>query len=210
MLQVEDVDAVIRRLAQLQVPKVAEQQMMIMRVLCCKPGVQVQLHVAIVRGIPGRGVAGLFHGPPTSFHGGEVRRARTLCRESPHHSDCPCLWIPGPGSGQKLRPHPELGTTPQHQLRVRATWSFQAIIHSWHDEFRMYLMPIYPRLAVALCLCGSPEGAIAVLGVECSTFVSINKGTNRRDAVNPWGNIAAPSVASANKSTSRYLGGHAS
>ena len=59
------------------------------------------------------------------------------------------------------------------------------------------------RLAVLLCLSGSPLGALAVLGVECSTFVPVNKGTSKRDELNPWGNVLAASVAAASRSTSR-------
>ena len=50
---------------------------------------------------------------------------------------------------------------------------------------------------------GNPAGAMAVLGIECSTFVSINRGTSWRDELNPWGNPGAPSVQAANMSTSR-------
>ena len=55
-----------------------------------------------------------------------------------------------------------------------------------------------------MCLAGSPSTALAILGVECSTFVAINKGTSRRDELNPWGDpIRSPAAAAANKSTSR-------
>ena len=59
------------------------------------------------------------------------------------------------------------------------------------------------RLAVLLALNGNPPGAMVVLGIECSTFVSINRGTSWRDDLNPWGNPGAPSVQAANMSTSR-------
>ena len=63
--------------------------------------------------------------------------------------------------------------------------------------------PMKLRLAVLIALSGSPSGALVALGVECSTFVAINKGTSRRDAFNPWGDPSRPSVEQANKATSR-------
>ena len=59
------------------------------------------------------------------------------------------------------------------------------------------------RLAVMMILSGSPAGAISMLGIECSTFVSMSRGSTKRDELNPWGNVSAPSVAAANKATSR-------
>ena len=59
------------------------------------------------------------------------------------------------------------------------------------------------RLAVLMALNGSKLGALVALGIECSTFVAINKGTSKRDAFNGWGNPLMPSVAAANKATSR-------
>ncbi|CAE7206912.1 unnamed protein product [Symbiodinium natans] len=58
-------------------------------------------------------------------------------------------------------------------------------------------------LAVMMILSGSPAGAISMLGIECSTFVSMSRGSTKRDELNPWGNVSAPSVAAANKATSR-------
>ena len=61
------------------------------------------------------------------------------------------------------------------------------------------------RLAVMMALSGNAQGALGILGIECSTFVSINRGTSKRDELFPWGNTSAPSVASANKATSRHM-----
>ena len=44
---------------------------------------------------------------------------------------------------------------------------------------------------------------MAILGIECSTFVPVNKGTSKRDELNPWGNVLAPSVLAANMASSR-------
>ena len=46
-------------------------------------------------------------------------------------------------------------------------------------------------------------GALAALGIECSTYVSINRGTSGRDALFPYGNTAHKSVRDANTATSR-------
>ena len=54
-----------------------------------------------------------------------------------------------------------------------------------------------------MALAGSPEGAIAVVGIECSTFVSMNKGTSKRDELNPLGDTNLPSVEQANMATTR-------
>ena len=54
-----------------------------------------------------------------------------------------------------------------------------------------------------MALCGCDSGALAALGVECSTFVAINKGTSKRDMFNPWGDDSKPSVQQANQATSR-------
>ena len=54
-----------------------------------------------------------------------------------------------------------------------------------------------------MALCGCESGALAALGVECSTFVAINKGTSKRDMLNPYGDESKPSVQQANQATSR-------
>ena len=54
-----------------------------------------------------------------------------------------------------------------------------------------------------MILSGSVESALAMLGLECSTFVSINKGTHKRDELMPWGDMNMPSVMDANMGTSR-------
>ena len=59
------------------------------------------------------------------------------------------------------------------------------------------------RLAVLLCLSGSPLGAMAILGTECSTFVPVNKVTEKRDELNPWGTVLAPLALAANMASSR-------
>ena len=60
-----------------------------------------------------------------------------------------------------------------------------------------------PRLAVLMVLSGSLSGALAILGVECSTFVFMNQGRSKRTELNPWGGPAVDSVHEANQSTSR-------
>ena len=61
----------------------------------------------------------------------------------------------------------------------------------------------HPRLAIRMILSGSTESALAMLGLECSTFVAINKGTHKRDELMPWGDESMPSVLDANRGTSR-------
>ena len=63
----------------------------------------------------------------------------------------------------------------------------------------------YLRLAILMALNGSVDGALAMLGLECSTFVAINRGTSGRSEVVPLGRPNVPSVVSANQATSRLL-----
>ena len=56
-----------------------------------------------------------------------------------------------------------------------------------------------------MILSGSLEGAIAVLGVECSTFVHVNRGTSKRSELLPWGDTMVDSVYEANMATSRRI-----
>ena len=62
----------------------------------------------------------------------------------------------------------------------------------------------YLRLAILMALNGSMDGALAMLGLECSTFVAMNRGTGRSEVV-PLGRPNVPSVVSANQATSRLL-----
>ena len=57
-----------------------------------------------------------------------------------------------------------------------------------------------------MVLSGTESGAAAVLGVECSTFVAVNRGTSKRSEINPYGDPNVRSVAAANMSTSRRAG----
>ena len=56
-----------------------------------------------------------------------------------------------------------------------------------------------------MILSGSFEGAIAVLGIECSTFVQMNRGTSKRSELLPWGDTTVDSVYEANMATSRRM-----
>ena len=56
-----------------------------------------------------------------------------------------------------------------------------------------------------MILSGSFEGAIAVLGIECSTFVEVNRGCSKRSELLPWGDEEVDSVYEANQSTSRTM-----
>ena len=57
-----------------------------------------------------------------------------------------------------------------------------------------------------MVLSGNPIGALVVMGIECSTFVAINKGSSKRDEFMPWGDTEQQSVTDANMGTSRCLG----
>ena len=59
------------------------------------------------------------------------------------------------------------------------------------------------RLAVQMIMAGDARGALLMMGIECSTFVAINKGTHRRDALLPEGDTTKRSVQEANLATSR-------
>ena len=52
-------------------------------------------------------------------------------------------------------------------------------------------------------MCVNTVGATIVMGIECSTYVLINRGTSKRSHLLPMGNTAMPSVACANMFTSR-------
>ena len=56
-----------------------------------------------------------------------------------------------------------------------------------------------------MILSGSAQGAIAILGIECSTFVGINKGSSKRSELLPWGDWEVDSVSDANEATSRTM-----
>ena len=56
-----------------------------------------------------------------------------------------------------------------------------------------------------MVLAGKPDRTLAVLGVECSTYVSINRGTSKRDELNPCGDTSVRSVRLANQATSRHI-----
>ena len=62
----------------------------------------------------------------------------------------------------------------------------------------------YPRLHLALLLQAKFRDAILVLGLCCSTYVAVNRGTSLRSEFLPTGNPTAPSVYKANKLTSRW------
>ena len=63
-----------------------------------------------------------------------------------------------------------------------------------------------PRLAVMMMMCVDPAGAAIFLGIECSTFVLMNRGTSKRSAWLPMGDTSVKSVLRANSYTSRHEG----
>ena len=62
------------------------------------------------------------------------------------------------------------------------------------------------RLHCALIMQSKPEDMILLLGICCSTYVAVNRGTNKRCIFLPRGNPVAMSVYRANKLTGRLLG----
>ena len=54
-----------------------------------------------------------------------------------------------------------------------------------------------------MVLCSHHDGALVLLGVECSTFVLVNRGTSKRSELLPMGFRLHPSVEGANKFAAR-------
>ena len=71
-----------------------------------------------------------------------------------------------------------------------------------------YTICVPPRLAVMMMMCVDPAGAAIFLGIECSTFVLMNRGTSKRSALLPMGDTSVKSVLRANSFTSRHGGIH--
>ena len=62
---------------------------------------------------------------------------------------------------------------------------------------------LHSRLAVGTILNGKWGDLLCVLGVVCSTWVAVNKGTSRRSEVLPMGDPSRPSVRESNLMVSR-------
>lgn len=62
------------------------------------------------------------------------------------------------------------------------------------------------RLALVTILNGKMDGFLCLIGLLCSSFVAINRATNRRFPFQPLGNESIPSVRQGNELTSRSLG----
>ena len=60
-----------------------------------------------------------------------------------------------------------------------------------------------PRLAVATIMAGCWDDLLCTLGVCCSSWVAVNRGTSRRSEVNAMGDSSRPSVQSSNLMVSR-------
>jgi len=59
---------------------------------------------------------------------------------------------------------------------------------------------------VILCLCGRADiGFLVSVAIKCSSWVSVNRGTARREDWFPEGNWLLPSVREANKMIARLL-----
>lgn len=70
------------------------------------------------------------------------------------------------------------------------------------------IIPTYShhlRLALLTILNCQMDNCLVLVGLLCSSFVSINRGTNRRFPFAPLGNEQAPSVRTGNMLTSRQL-----
>ncbi|CAE7305623.1 unnamed protein product [Symbiodinium necroappetens] len=48
------------------------------------------------------------------------------------------------------------------------------------EDYKKVARKAAAELAVLMILCGSPEGALAAIGIECSSFVLMNSGTSKR------------------------------
>ena len=65
--------------------------------------------------------------------------------------------------------------------------------------------PVQLRLCVWLILSAAEDDFLLVLAVVCTSFCAINKGTNRRDALVPYGDPAKNYVAQGNLLLERSL-----
>ena len=62
------------------------------------------------------------------------------------------------------------------------------------------------RLAILAILQSADDDLLAIAGVVCSTWITINAGTSARDILCPMGREWYPSVAAANLMVSRWQG----
>ena len=68
------------------------------------------------------------------------------------------------------------------------------------------LSQLLHRLAVLMVLSANPHGALIPIGVECSSFVFMSRGSTRRSSLTPMGFGYLKCVAAANMYTSRWGG----
>ena len=68
-----------------------------------------------------------------------------------------------------------------------------------------YLYSVQLRLCVWLILSAAEDDFLLVLAVVCTSFCAINKGSNRRDALVPYGDQAKNYVAQGNLLLERSL-----
>ena len=64
------------------------------------------------------------------------------------------------------------------------------------------------RLAIWLILCGEENRFLLIIAIICTSFCSINKASNKRDALTPYGDTGRAYVAQGNLLLERYLGSY--
>ena len=74
--------------------------------------------------------------------------------------------------------------------------------HTWY----LGALRVELRLALVAILNLRMDGAMVLIGLLCSSFVSINRATNRRFPFDPLGNLLVEGVRVGNLLTTRWLG----
>ena len=66
----------------------------------------------------------------------------------------------------------------------------------------LQMLPL-SRLALLMVLAAHQDGGVVPLGVECSTYVFMSRGTTKRSVLLPMGYTVLPKIAAANMYASR-------
>ena len=96
-----------------------------------------------------------------------------------------------------------------HQNHRSITISIKLILISTDRSIGIQLMLVHrpeSRLALVAILNCRMDGSLVLIGLLCSSFVAINRGTNRRFPFNPLGDTGVEGVRIGNLLTTRRLG----
>lgn len=107
------------------------------------------------------------------------------------------------GMGRLVR-NSKTCTTPKNYLfgwHVEQKQHCFCVWYNWSSSFQQVL-----RLALVSLLNCKMDNFVCLIGLLCSSFVAINRATNRRFPFCALGDVRQPSVQVGNALTSRFLG----